>query len=173
MLLTFIDPNTLATVADVNAQLAVGGWGDGTPTASGINLVVQEIGVTPLTAAATRAIRSSRFWAATPTPRRPPRACPTPSPSIVTTLGGASTTLTTLPGGGVTVIDARLTSSNGTEITGVEGTTTGTVLLGSFTDANPTGPLSDFTATIAWGATGTGSTPARSLSPAAWGRRSS
>ena len=51
VLATFTDPNTLATVADVNAQLAIGGWGDGTPTVAGINLVVQEIGVTPLTSA--------------------------------------------------------------------------------------------------------------------------
>ena len=34
VLATFTDPNTLATVADVNAELAVGGWGDGTPAAS-------------------------------------------------------------------------------------------------------------------------------------------
>src|SRR5262249_50254136 len=31
-LATFEYPNTLATVADVNAQLAVGGWGDGSPS---------------------------------------------------------------------------------------------------------------------------------------------
>ena len=42
---------------------------------------------------------------------------------IITTLGGATTTLTSPPGGGVTVLDAPLTSSNGTEITGIEGIT--------------------------------------------------
>ena len=46
VLATFTDPNTLATVADVNAVLAIGGWGDGTPTAAGVGLVVQQVGVT-------------------------------------------------------------------------------------------------------------------------------
>ena len=70
MLATFDDPNTLATVADVNATLAVGGWGDGTPTVAGVTLVVQQIGVDAATANGEH--RSSRSSAATPTPRRRP-----------------------------------------------------------------------------------------------------
>jgi hypothetical protein len=65
---------------------------------------------------------------------------------IITTLGGTTTTLTSLSGTGVTVQDARLTSSNGTVITGVEGTATGTVLLGTFTDSNQAATSADFTA---------------------------
>ena len=58
---------------------------------------------------------------------------------------GVTTTLTSPPGGGVTVLDAPLTSSNGTAITGIEGNSTGTVLLGTFTDANQAATVADFT----------------------------
>ena len=53
VLATFTDPNSLATVANETASLAAGGWGDGTPgSATGPgSLVVQQIGVTPLTSA--------------------------------------------------------------------------------------------------------------------------
>ena len=66
---------------------------------------------------------------------------------IITTLSGVAptTTLTSPPGGGVTVLDAQLTSSNGTEITDVEGEPSGTVLLGTFTDANQGATVADFT----------------------------
>ena len=74
----------------------------------------------------------------------------------MTTVGGASTTITSPPGGGVTVLDAPLTSTNGTEITGIEGITTGTVLLGTFTDANQASTVADFT-------TGTGTVSGRQL----------
>ena len=53
--------------------------------------------------------------------------------------------MTSPPGGGVTVLDARLTSSNGTTITGIEGSPTGTDLLGTFTDANQFATVADFT----------------------------
>jgi Bacterial Ig-like domain len=61
---------------------------------------------------------------------------------------GASTTTPAAGTAGAaqaTVLDAPLFSSNGTEITGIEGNTTGTILLGTFTDANPGATLSDFT----------------------------
>jgi len=45
VLATFEDPNTLATLSSVRATLAVGGWGDGTPTVAGIQPTVQQIGV--------------------------------------------------------------------------------------------------------------------------------
>jgi PKD repeat protein len=71
---------------------------------------------------------------------------------LITTIGGVSTTLTDPLGDGVTVLDAPLTSSNGTEITGIEGIITpdtapsivGT-LLGSFTDANQGATIAEFT----------------------------
>ena len=142
VLATFTDPNTLATVADVNAQLAIGGWGDGTPTVAGINLVVQEIGVVPLVPA-TSTSGDPIFEVIGSHTYKEETAAGTPDPLsvIITTLGGATTTLTSPPGGGVTVLDAPLTSSNGTEITGVEGTATpATTLLGTFVDANPQPP---------------------------------
>ena len=145
MLATFNDPNTLATVADVNATLAVGGWGDGTPTT-----------------------RASRSWSSRSASRRSradnpgdpifevlgshtyaeetPAGMPDTLSVIITTLGGATTTLTSPPGGGVTVLDAPLTSSNGTEITGIEGIATpAPSLLGTFTDANQGATVADFT----------------------------
>ncbi|HKM55193.1 MAG TPA: Ig-like domain-containing protein, partial [Isosphaeraceae bacterium] len=88
---------------------------------------------------------------------------------------------TALTPGTATVLDARLTSSNGTEITGVEGSpTTVTIvtpplpplaptLLGTFTDANPTAPIADFTATIDWGGPGTGSTTGTVTQPGGTG----
>ncbi len=154
VLATFTDPNTLATVADVNATLAVGGWGDGSPTVAGISLVVQEIGVTPLTSATDpgdpifEVLGSHTYLTVTPP------GTPDPLSVIITTLSGtvsSTTTLTSPPGGGVTVLDAPLTSSNGTVITGIEGIPTpATTLLGTFTDANPLPPqgssaITDFT----------------------------
>jgi hypothetical protein len=53
---------------------------------------------------------------------------------------------TALTAGTATVIDAALTSSNGTTITGIEGVTTGPVLLGSFRDNNQHSTVADFTA---------------------------
>ena len=125
VLATFTDPNTLATVADVNATLADRRLGRRyADRRRASRSSVQQIGVTPLTAQPIRATRSSRSSAATPTPRRRPRACPTPSASSSRPWVASTTTLTSPPGGGVTVLDAPLTSSNGTEITGIEGNST-------------------------------------------------
>src|SRR5208337_87991 len=114
VLATFTDPNTLATVADVQATLPIGGWGDGTPTAP-VTLAVQEIGVVPLVPAVPTSgdpifeVLGSHTYAE--------EGIFTVN-ITVTTLGGATTPLTP---GTATVLDARLTSSNGTEIKGVEG----------------------------------------------------
>ena len=67
---------------------------------------------------------------------------------IVTTSGGTTTTLTSAPGGGVTVLDAPLTGSSGNTITGVEGNPTGTILLGTFVDANQAATVADYTTGI-------------------------
>jgi large repetitive protein len=146
VLATFTDPDTLATVADVTASLAAGGWGDGTPTsATGPgSLVVQEIGVTPSTSATNpgapifEVLGSHTYTTVT--------AAGTPDPLsvVVTTLGGATTTLTSPAGGGVTVADAPITAS-GASITGVEGITTGSVVIATFSDANPDATVADFT----------------------------
>ena len=145
VLATFTDPNTLATVADVNATLAVGGWGDGTPTTAGVTLVVQEIGVTPLTSATNPGAPIFEVLGSHTYAEETHAGLPDPLSVIVTTLGGVAATLTSPPGGGVTVLDAALASSNGTKITGIEGSSTGTVLIGTFTDANQGATVADFT----------------------------
>ena len=129
------DPNTLATAPDITALLTA--WGDGTPAAPVALTVVQ--------------------------------ASSTPTDTVfdifgnhnyhdegiftfslkVTTLDPANPAITLT--GTATVTDAPLTGSNGTEITGVEGASTGTVLVGTFTDSNPFAPTSDFTVSINWG----------------------
>ena len=144
VLAVFTDPNTLATVSDVKAELAIGGWGDGTPGVAGITLIVQQIGITPLTdpvnpGAPIFQVLGRHIYA-----EETPPGLPDTLSVIITTLGGVTTPLTSPPGGGVTVQDARLTSSNGTTITGIEGITTGTVLLGTFTDNNQAATIDDF-----------------------------
>jgi hypothetical protein len=166
VLFTFTDPDTLATVADVSATLSAHGWGDGTPATAGLNLVVQQIGVTPLNSltnpgAPIFEVLGSHTYTST-SPLGPP-ATPFALSIVITTLGGVSTTLIDPAGDGVTVLDAPITSSNGTEITGIEGNITpdtapsivGT-LLGSFTDANQGATISQFTSgggsvTVNWG----------------------
>ena len=151
ILATFEDPNTLATVADVNATLAVGGWGDGTPTVAGVGLTVVQAGVDPTNGEPIFDVIGNHTYA-----EETPPGLPNTLSVIITTSGGVTTTLTSPPGGGVTVLDAKLTGSAGNSITGVEGSSTGTVLLGTFTDANQGATVADFTTgtgivLISWG----------------------
>jgi putative cell wall-binding protein len=44
-----------------------------------------------------------------------------------------------------------LAEASDPSVTGVEGSSTGSVEIGSFTDSDPTAPVSDFTATVNWG----------------------
>jgi hypothetical protein len=74
--------------------------------------------------------------------------------------GGASTSTTST----ATVVDAPL-FSQGSSITGIEGNSTGNVLVATFTDADPNGAVNDYTATINWG-DGTAATPATSITSA-------
>ena len=117
VLATFEDPNTLATVANVTATLPPNGWGDGTPTGA-VTLAVTQIGTDPASGDPIFQVTGSHKYAEEGT---------FTVNIIVTTSGGVATVLTP---GTATVIDAALTSSNGTEITGIQGNTTGTVLLG-------------------------------------------
>ncbi len=155
-LATFEDPNTLATLSDVKATLAIGGWGDGTPTTAGVQLVIQQIGVDPTNGEPVFDVLGSHTYADATPPH-----LPDPLSVIITTLGGQVTTLTSPPGGGVTVLDAKLGGTAGNEIAGIEGNSTGTVLLGSFVDANQGATIADFT--VAPGSTvvnwGDGSSP--------------
>ena len=146
VLATFEDPNTLATTSSVTASLPAGGWGDGTPAASA-TLAVQQIGLDPSTGEPIFEVLGNHTYAEEGTF----------TVNInVTTSGGVTTALTP---GTATVLDAPLLGSAGTEITGVEGSSTGTVLLGTFVDANQLAPTTtpyDYTATVNWG---DGSTP--------------
>ena len=128
VLATFTDPNPLATVSSVTAALGVSGWGDG--TGSGATLAVTQIGGTA----------TSTLFQVTGSHTYAEEGAYTFS-IVVTTSGGA----TNVPSNGTaTVQDARLTSSNGTTITGIEGNSTVHALLGTFTDANQAATVADF-----------------------------
>ena len=88
MLATFTDPNTLATVADVNATLAIGGWGDTTPTVAGVTLVVQQIGVTPLTSPTNPGAPIFEVLGSHTYTEETPPGLPDTLSVIITTLGG-------------------------------------------------------------------------------------
>ena len=112
-----------------------------TPTVAGVTLTVQQIGVDPANGEPIFEVLGSHTYA-----EETPPGLPDTLSVIITTSGGATTTLTSPPGGGVTVLDAKLTGTSGNAITGIEGSSTGTVLLGSFTDANQGATTADFTA---------------------------
>jgi len=49
------------------------------------------------------------------------------------------------------VVDASLSAGTAVNLSADEGISTGSVVVGTFTDANPTAPTTDFTATVNWG----------------------
>jgi hypothetical protein len=137
---TFTYDDPYATVSDVSAYLSAGGWGDGSPAGT-TYLTVQEMGANA--SQSFFEILGSHTYA---------EEGPYTLSINVATLGGSTTTITDP----VTVLDAPLTSSNGTTITGTEGLPTGTVLLGSFTDANQYATTADYTSgggsvVVLWG----------------------
>jgi len=129
----FIDPNPLGTVSDFSASIA---WGSNANVATTTG-VVQLIGHTapgaPVSGILFEVLGSNTYTEEG-------------SSTITVTIndvGGATTLPTTTT---ATTVDAPLTSSNGTEITGIEGQTPPpTVLLGTFTDANQGATIADFT----------------------------
>jgi hypothetical protein len=76
---------------------------------------------------------------------------------VTVTITDSNGPTTTSGGNLATVKDAALTGTNGGSTNATEGTSITISPLVTFTDANPKGTLSDFTATIAWG-DGTSST---------------
>ena len=136
---TFDDPNAGATLSDVNAQLAVGGWGDGTPGSSGVQLAIQQTGMNASNGDAIFEVLGSHTYG-----HDTPPGLPDTLSVIITTAGDMTTTLTSPPGGGVTVLAAPLTGSAGTVITGVEGESTGLVDLGTLFDANRYATTADY-----------------------------
>ena len=136
VLATITDSDPLATAADLSASIV--NWGDGTPSTPQ-PLAVVLIGGTS-TSTIFQVVGSHTYLE---------EGLGLPVTLTVTTTGGVATTFTPATGT-ANVVDAALTSSNGTEITGIEGSPTvepaaGT-LLGTFTDANQAATVADFTA---------------------------
>ena len=136
----FTDANTLSTASDFSATI---NWGDGSPATSGV--VSQQ-------ADGTYIVSGTHTYAANTT------GLPLfPVTFSVKDIGGS--TLAGAVGSLITVLDAPLTSSAGTTIKGTEGISTGSVLIGTFTDANPMATAGDFIVTLPPGGWGDG-TPA-------------
>jgi large repetitive protein len=130
VLATITDPNPLATVSSLSASIV--NWGDGTP-ASPKPLSVVLIGAT--STSTTFQIIGSHTYAE--------EGLGLPVTLTVTTSGGVATVFTPATGT-ANVQDARLGSSNGTTIKGIEGTATAAVVLGTFTDSNQGATSLDF-----------------------------
>jgi hypothetical protein len=145
LLATVIDPNPLATVADLSATLTA--WGDGTPGAP-VSVPLFLVGHTAPGAPVSGIIFEVRAGH-----NYHDEGAFTFSLTVQTLgTGDAPVTVT----GTANVADAALSSSNGTEITGIEGNSTGTVVLGTFHDSNPFATAADFTATLPIGGWGDG-----------------
>ena len=109
VLATFEDPNTLATVADVNADARDRRLGRRHPDGRRHRLDrSQQIGVDPANGEPIFEVLGSHTYA-----EETPPGLPNTLSVIITTLGGVTTTLTSPPGGGVTVLDAKLTGTSG------------------------------------------------------------
>jgi len=128
----FIDANPLGTVGDFSASIA---WGLNANVATTTG-VVQLIGHTapgaPISGIIFQVLGSNTYTEEG-------------SSTITVTIndvGGSTVTTTTT----ATTVDAPLTGSAGNEITGIEGSSTGTVMLGTFIDANQAATVADYTA---------------------------
>jgi hypothetical protein len=121
----FTDANGAAGASDFTASI---NWGDGTAPTAGT--VVANLGG-GFDIVGTHTYAEEGTYTATTT---------------ATGLGGG-TAVSSYTG---TVADAAL-SATGTNVSAIEGTNTGTILVANFTDADPNGTLADFSATIHWG----------------------
>jgi hypothetical protein len=121
---SFQDQNHGSVAGDFTATID---WGDGFSSAG--TLVAQSNGLYTITGTHTWTSAGNRSVAVT-----------------INDAGGASASVTST----AIVGDAALTAT-GHNINTVEGTSTGTVAVMSFTDANPLAVAGDFTATITWG----------------------
>ncbi|GAC1465783.1 MAG: hypothetical protein NVSMB9_05700 [Isosphaeraceae bacterium] len=134
---TFTDANPLATPADFITTI---NWGDGSPTVTGNGTVLLVGGGASGT---TFRVVGTHTFAEEGT---------FPISVTITDLGGSSVAINAAAGNGAsaTVTDAPL-SAQGTTVTGIEGLSTGPMLVATFTDADPKAVAGDFTATIDWG----------------------
>ncbi len=146
---TFVDDNPFATPADYTTGTGsvTINWGDGSPTSPGdgqpVSVVVQSgcAGVAPCV----MAVRGIHTY--------------TEHGSYgiqvdVLDMGGSALTIN--PGGATlnaSIADAPLTPGAPVALAGTEGTALSGVVVGTFTDGNPYGLATDFTANIDWGDT--------------------
>ena len=131
----FTDANSLGTTSDFSATI---NWGDGSPLTAG-TISQQANGTFIVSGTHTYASNSTGLPAF-------------PVTFSVKDIGGS--TLVNAAGSPITVLDSALSSSAGATIKGVEGITTGTVVIGTFTDNNPLATAADFTAVVppgGWG----------------------
>ncbi len=142
-LATFVDTSPSSTVQDWNAQV---NWGDGSPVSTAM---VQLGGGDPASGGNVFFVIASHTYAEEGPPSTPPTV-------TFTDVGNPANLPVVLPLA-ITVLDAALTSSNGTTINGPEGaSSTIPQLLGTFVDANPLATPGDFTATVPIGGWGDG-----------------
>jgi hypothetical protein len=130
---TFTDANQLGVIADFSSTID---WGDGTTSA----------GIIGQRADGTFTVTGTHTYIEESAPGTPYAVRVN-----IKDIGGATTTATTT----AVVLDAKL-SSQGALIQGIEGSSTGRVLVATFVDANPDSTLTDFTVapgvvTIDWG----------------------
>ena len=130
---TFSDANPNATVNDFTAMIT---WGDGSTSAGTV-------------------VATSNGFAVTGTHTYADEDSYLASVAITDKDGSTANASTA-----VTVNDAALTAAAAAPLTGTEGTALTGVTVATFSDANPTATVNDFTATITWG---DGSTSAGSV----------
>ncbi len=142
VLASFVDTDPSSTVHDWNAQI---NWGDSTPVTTA---VVELAGGDPTTGGNVFDVVASHTYVTA--------AAITTTPTVtITDVGNPLNPPVLLPLS-ITLVDSAITSSNGTSINGTEGISTGTVLLGTFADANSFATAGNFTATIPVGGWGDG-----------------
>jgi len=137
-------PTLLGNAGDFTAEIK---WGDATPTTAGTIVTNGTNGTTGFQ------VFGSHTYAEESTPAITVAVTDQGSSRTFTPAGGTTpVTITVNPDAATTtisstatVVDAPLTGSAGTEITGIEGSTPGTVVLGAFTDANPGAAVADYT----------------------------
>jgi hypothetical protein len=134
---TFSDANPLAPVTDFTTSVDWGGTLIGTPTAT-VQLMSRTASVSnwQVVGNAVYAEKGTNFKVTV----------------TITDVDGS--TLTSSNKTKVTVTDAPLTDTTPVAtLNSVEGNSTGSIVLATFSDADPSAPLTDFTPTVNWGGT--------------------
>ena len=127
---TFTDTDPNGTVSDYTAMI---NWGDGTPSTVG---TIMQTGMSP---------NGSTFQVSAP--HSYPEEGTYQTVVTITDVGGSQTAAT----GNAVIADAPLTASSTQPAVDVTESIPFSGAVGMFTDGNPGGTVSDFTATIDWG----------------------